>query len=35
MLSPGGALFIGASESLYGISSKFTAVHHGDSVYYQ
>ena len=34
MLRPGGALILGASESLYKISDQFKAVHEGQGTYY-
>ncbi len=34
MLQPGGALFLGASESMYPLSEKFRAVHAFESTYY-
>lgn len=34
MMNPGGILILGASESLYNISTDFNAVHAGDSIYY-
>ena len=34
MLNPGGVLFLGACESLYGLSKEFRAVHEGEATYY-
>jgi chemotaxis protein methyltransferase CheR len=35
MLNAGGALFLGASESLYPLTDEFVAVHDGPTMYYQ
>jgi len=35
MLNSGGALILGASESLYPLSNEFVAVHEGPATYYQ
>jgi len=34
MLNPGGALILGASESLYPLTNEFVAVHEGPTIYY-
>lgn len=35
MLNPGGALILGASESLYPLTNEYVPVHEGPTIYYR